>query len=160
MSPCGAAKLWMSATLLPDGTPELFSLYGGLLLVAAIASARTGDPWRARELLRDPARQAAERVGEGHNYHHTVFGPTNVAIHRVTIEHETGELSEALRLGDEVDITRIPSLGRQAEHLYQLARVYECKDNDTAVFVHLRLLRNFRRPAQTKRWRTCPSPAS
>ena len=123
--------------LLPDGTPEHFSLYGGLLLVAAIASARTGDPWRARELLRDPVSRAAEQVGDGHNYHHTVFGPTNVAIHRVTIEHETGDLSEVLRLADDVDITRIPSLGRQTEHLYQLARTYECKGNDTAVFVHL-----------------------
>lgn len=66
-----------------------------------------------------------------------MFGPTNVAIHRVTIEHETGELSEALRLADDIDITRIPSLGRQTEHLYQLARAYECKGNDTAVFVHL-----------------------
>jgi len=88
-------------------------------------------------LLRGSARQAAEQVGDGHNYHHTVFGPTNVAIHRVTIEQEAGEISEALRLADEVDITRIPSLGRQTEHLYQLARAYECKGNDTAVFVHL-----------------------
>lgn len=123
--------------LLPDGTPEHFSLYGGLLLVAAIASGRTGDPWRARELLREPASRAAERVGDGHNYHHTVFGPTNVAMHMVTIEQEAGELSEALRLADDVDIMRIPSLGRQTEHLYQLARAYECKGNDTAVFVHL-----------------------
>lgn len=123
--------------LLSDGTPVHFSLYGGLLLVAAIASGRTGDPWRGRELLRGPARRAAEQVGDGHNYHHTVFGPTNVAIHRVTIEQEAGELSEALRLADEVDITRIPSLGRQTEHLYSLARGYQCKGNDTAVFVYL-----------------------
>lgn len=48
--------------LLPDGTPEHFSLYGGLLLVATIASLRTGDPWRARELLREPAHKAALRA--------------------------------------------------------------------------------------------------
>jgi transcriptional regulator with XRE-family HTH domain len=140
--PAGALDIAMKGSealepWLPNGTPEHFSLYGGLLLVATIASGRTGDPWRARELLREPVRRAAEQVGDGHNYYHTVFGPTNVAIHRVTIEQETGELSEALRLADEVDITRIPSLGRQTEHLYQLARAYECKGNDTAVFVHL-----------------------
>ncbi|MGH8526701.1 MAG: transcriptional regulator, partial [Gammaproteobacteria bacterium] len=89
------------------------------------------------ELLREPARRAAAQVGDGHNYHHTVFGPTNVAIHMVTIEQEAGEIGEALRLADEVDIMRIPSLGRQTEHLYQVARAYECKGNDTAVFVHL-----------------------
>jgi transcriptional regulator with XRE-family HTH domain len=140
--PAGALDVAMKGSealepLLSDGTPVHFSLYGGLLLVAAIASGRTGDPWRGRELLRGPARRAAEQVGDGHNYHHTVFCPTNVAIHRVTIEQEAGELSEALRLADEVDITRIPSLGRQTEHLYSLARGYQCKGNDTAVFVYL-----------------------
>jgi transcriptional regulator with XRE-family HTH domain len=125
--------------LLPDGTPEHFSLYGGLLLVAAIASLRTGDPWRARELLREPAHKAALRVGDGHNYHQTVFGPTNVAIHMVSVEHEQGEITEALRLADDVDISQIPSLERQTSHLYQVARCYECRNNDTAVFVHLKM---------------------
>jgi hypothetical protein len=125
--------------LLPDGTPEYFSLYGGLLLVGAIASLRTGDPWRARELLRGPARKAALRVGEGHNYHLMVFGPTNVGIHMVGVEHEQSEISEALRLADEVDISLIPSLGRKTSHLYQVARCYECRNNDAAVFVHLKM---------------------
>jgi transcriptional regulator with XRE-family HTH domain len=125
--------------LLPEGTPEHFSLYGGLLLVEAIASLRTGDPWRARELLREPAHQAALRVGEGHNYHQTVFGPTNVAIHMVSVEHEQGEISEALRLADNVDISRIPSLERKTSHLYQVAQCYGCRNNDAAVFVHLKM---------------------
>ncbi|MGH3719427.1 MAG: helix-turn-helix domain-containing protein [Pseudonocardiaceae bacterium] len=125
--------------LLPDGTPELFSLYGGLLLLGAIASLRTGDPWRARELLREPAHRAALRVGEGHNYHQTVFGPTNVAIHMVSVEHEQGEISEALRLADNVDISQIPSLERQTSHLYQVAQCYGCRSNDAAVFVHLKM---------------------
>lgn len=125
--------------LLPDGTPEHFSLYGGLLLVAAIASLRTGDPWCARELLREPAYKAALRVGEGHNYHQTVFGPTNVAMHMVSVEHEQGEITEALRLADDVDISQMPSLERQTSHLYQVAQCYACRNNDTAVFVHLKM---------------------
>jgi transcriptional regulator with XRE-family HTH domain len=142
--PAGALDLAMRGSealepLLPDGTPEYFSLYGGLLLVGAIASLRTGDPWRARELLRGPARKAALRVGEGHNYHLMVFGPTNVGIHMVGVEHEQSEISEALRLADEVDISLIPSLGRKTSHLYQVARCYECRNNDAAVFVHLKM---------------------
>lgn len=125
--------------LLPDGTPEHFSLYGGFLLHEAIASLRTGDPWRARELLREPAHQAALRVGEGRNDHCTVFGPTNVAIHMVSIEHEQGEISEALRLADNVDISKIPSLERKTSHLYQVAQCYACRNNDAAVFVHLKM---------------------
>jgi transcriptional regulator with XRE-family HTH domain len=140
--PQGALDLAMKGSealkpLLQDGTSAHFSLYGGLLLVATLASGRTNDPWRARELLRDPARRAAEQVGEGHNYHHTVFGPTNVAMHRVTVEQEAGDIAEALHLADEVNITRIPSLGRKTEHLYAVARNYQCKGNDAAVFVHL-----------------------
>jgi hypothetical protein len=89
--PIGAFDLAMKASealepLLPDGTCEHFSLYGGLQLVATLAALRTGDPWRARELLRGPARQAAERVGDGQNYYGTVFGPTNVGIHMVRVE--------------------------------------------------------------------------
>ncbi|MGH3834882.1 MAG: helix-turn-helix domain-containing protein [Pseudonocardiaceae bacterium] len=125
--------------LLPDGTAEHFSIYGGLLLVATIASVRTGDPWRARELLREPARKAALRVGDGHNYYNTVFGPTNVAIHAVSVETEQGEVSEALRLADDVDVTQIPSLERKTSHLFQVARCYDARNNDAAVFVHLKM---------------------
>ncbi|MGH3939464.1 MAG: helix-turn-helix domain-containing protein [Pseudonocardiaceae bacterium] len=124
--------------LLPDGTPEHFSLYGGLVLEGAIAALRSGDPWRARELMREPAHQAASRVGEGHNYHNTVFGPTNVAMHMVHVEHEQGEIAEALRLANNVDISKIPSLERKTTHLYDVARCYEFRNNDAAVFVHLK----------------------
>ncbi|MGH3923380.1 MAG: hypothetical protein ACRDTT_11000, partial [Pseudonocardiaceae bacterium] len=126
--------------LLPDGTPEHFSVYGGLLLVGTIASLRSGDPWRARELLREPARKAALRVGDGHNYHNTVFGPTNVAIHMVSVELEQGEIGEALRRADDVDISHIPSLERKTRHLQEVAQCYECRKNDTAVFVHLKMI--------------------
>jgi len=142
--PAGSLEVAMKGcealeSLLPDGTPEHFSLYGGLLLVSTVASIRTGDPWRARELLREPAHKAALRVGEGQNYHQTVFGPTNVAMHMVSVEHEQGEITEALRLADDVDISQIPSLERKTSHLYQVARCYDCRNNDTAVFVHLRM---------------------
>ena len=125
--------------LLSDGTPEHFYVYGSLLQLAAIASVRTGDPWRARELLRGPARQAAQRIGEGKGYHHIFFGPTNVDIHRVSVELEAAEISEALRMADEVDISKIAYSERQTAHLYQVARCYECRNNDTAVFVHLKM---------------------
>jgi transcriptional regulator with XRE-family HTH domain len=125
--------------LLPDGTPQHFYVYGSLLQLGAIAAVRTGDPWRARELLRGPARKAPERVGKGKSYHHIFFGPTNLGIHAVSLELEAGEISEALRLADEVDISKIGYSERQTAHIYQLARCYECRNNDTAVFVHLRM---------------------
>lgn len=125
--------------LLSDGTRAHFSLYGALLLVASVAAARTNDPWRARALLRDPARRAAHRVGDGRNDHHTVFGPSNVAIHSVSVEQEAGETAAALRIADEVTVSAVPSLERQTTHLYQLARCYDARNNDPAVFLHLKL---------------------
>jgi hypothetical protein len=124
--------------LLPEGTAEHFYLYGGLQLVGTLAAVRTGDPWRARTLLRGPAKRAAERVGDGHDYHGTVFGPTNVAIHMVRVEYECGEISDALRLADDVDIAQTPSVERKTSLLYKVAQCYDHRSNDTAVFVHLK----------------------
>jgi hypothetical protein len=78
-------------------------------------------------------------VGSGKDFHHMVFGPDNVGIHVVNLEFEAGEISEALRLADDVDIATIPCVGRRTAHLYQVARCYECRNNDTAVFVHLKM---------------------
>lgn len=125
--------------LLANGTASHFSVYGGLLLASAIASVRNGDPWSARELLRGPARQAATRVGDDGSSYDIFFGPTNVAIHAVCVEHEVGEISDALRLADEVDLSATPSLERRTSHLYQVARCYEQGGNDTAVLVHLKM---------------------
>jgi transcriptional regulator with XRE-family HTH domain len=132
----GAEKL---KALLPDGTPAHFAAYGGLHQVAAISAVQLDDPWRARELLRGPAWESAIRVGEGRSDHHIFFGPTNVRIHMVHVEQQSGEITEALRLADDVDISQIPSLERKTNHLYQVARCYDCRNNDTAIFVHLKM---------------------
>ncbi len=132
----GAEKLQRS---LPDVTPAHFAAYGGLQQVAALAAVRLGDPWRARELLRGPAWEAATRVGEGRNDHHIFFGPTNVRIHMGHVEQQVSEISEALRLADDVDITKISSLERKTTHLYEIVHCYDCRNNDTAVFVHLKM---------------------
>lgn len=60
-------------------------------------------------------------------------------MHMVSVEYEQGEITEALRLADDVDISQIPSLERQTSHLYQVAQCYACRNNDTAVFVHLKM---------------------
>ncbi len=132
----GAEKL---QRLLADATPAHFAAYGGLQQVAAIAAVRLEDPWRARELLRGPAWEAATRVGEGRDDHHIFFGPTNVRIHMVHVEQQVREIPEALRLADDVDITKIASLERKTTHLYEIARCYDYRNNDAAVFVHLKM---------------------
>jgi len=132
------------APSLTDGTSEYFSVYGGLIQCAAIASTRTDDPWRARELLRDKALPAAEHIGEGQNHQDIFFGPTNVGIHATAVALEAGDVSETVRLADHVDISRVASMERRCSHLYQVAKAYEYKGNDTAVFVHLKMAEKFR----------------
>lgn len=153
--PGGALDLAMAGAkklepLLPGGNAELFSLYGGLQLVATLGALRTNDPWRARDILHGPAHQASLRVDERHLYNNKLsfrptnvntlfFGPTNVGIHWVRVEYESGEIGEALRLSNDVDISRTPSLERKNSLLTKIAQCYECKGNDTAVFVHLKM---------------------
>jgi acyl-CoA reductase-like NAD-dependent aldehyde dehydrogenase len=107
-----------------------------LHLVAAMAAVRNGDAWSARDRLREKARPAAERVGDG-NVCWTVFGPTNVGLHEVSLEVEAGEAAEALRLADRVDTARSPSIERRATFLLELARCYEQRREDPAVLLHL-----------------------
>ncbi|MGH3975755.1 MAG: helix-turn-helix domain-containing protein [Pseudonocardiaceae bacterium] len=152
--PAGALDLAMAGAgklepLLSEGNAEHFSLYGGLQLVATLGALRTNDPWRARDILRGPAHEASLRVDETRycntleqgptNVDTLFFGPTNVGIHRVRVEYESGEIGEALRLADDVDITRTPSLERKNSLLTKVAQCYECKGNDAAVFVHLKM---------------------
>jgi len=129
---------------LRDATPGHLSVYGGLLQTGALAAARTGDPWRGRELLRDKALPVAKRIGEGQRHHDLFFGPTNVAIHAVAVELENGEPGEALRVANNVNITNIASTECQFAHLIRVARCYELKCNDTAVLVHLKMAEKVR----------------
>ncbi len=125
-------------TLAPSLATDLdaMALSGALWLVAVIASARNGDGWTARDRLREHARPAAERTGEG-NVFWTVFGPTNTALHAVSVEMEAGEAGEALRLADQVDVARCPSIERRATFALEVARCYDLRHEDTGVLVQL-----------------------
>ncbi|MCP2337948.1 helix-turn-helix domain-containing protein [Actinomadura rupiterrae] len=112
------------------------ALQGALWLVTTIAAVRAGDGWTARDRLRERAQPAASRVGEG-NVFWTVFGPTNVGLHAVSIEMETGETSQALHLADRIDLARCPSVERRATFSMELARCYEQRREDHAVLLHL-----------------------
>ncbi|HWR47753.1 MAG TPA: hypothetical protein VN327_09135 [Pseudonocardiaceae bacterium] len=65
--------------------------------------------------------------------------PSHAITEYIRVEHEQGEISEALRLADDVDISQIRSLERKTSHLYRVAQCYGCRNNDAAVFVHLKM---------------------
>jgi hypothetical protein len=64
---------------------DVLSVAGALWLIAAVAAARRIDAAAAEERL-DRAQRLADRLGEDANHRWTAFGPTNVAIHRVSVE--------------------------------------------------------------------------
>jgi len=119
-----------------DADHDRAALYGALWLVAAIAAARNGDGWAARERLRQHAKPAAILTGEG-NVLWSVFGPVNVGLHAVSIEMETGEASEALRIADDIDATGCPSIERRVTFALDLARCYDQRHDDAGVLLYL-----------------------
>lgn len=119
-----------------DDDLDALGMTGALWLVAAVAAVRNNDPWTARDRLREQAMPAARLTGEA-NVMRTVFGPTNVAMHAVTLEMELGEAAEALRLADDIDVARTPSVERKTTFALEVARCYEQKRDDPGVFLHL-----------------------
>lgn len=118
-------------------TAEAKAVEGALELVAVVSDARRRRWWDARQRLEQRAAPLAGRVGEGGNVQWTVFGPTNVHMHAMSIEMLAGEASEGLRLADKIDTSRLPSRERQFTFGLELARCHDLRREDAAVLVHL-----------------------
>lgn len=126
----------------PVAEPDRVAMSGALQLVAVVAEARRRDWEGARERLRNHARSAARSVGEG-NIMWTVFGPTNVVLHCVSIEMEAGDTSEALHVADDVDVSGLPSMERSFTFNLEVARCHSLRREDAAVLLSLRDLEEF-----------------
>ncbi|TCJ31250.1 XRE family transcriptional regulator [Nocardioides jejuensis] len=98
----------------------MLSVYGTALLAGAMASARAGDRETTRDFL-NAASDAARRLGRDENKLWTAFGPTNVAIHRVSTAMELGDVPVALKLGPDLDTRSVP-IERRARHSLEVAR--------------------------------------
>ncbi|MFF4508929.1 helix-turn-helix domain-containing protein [Streptomyces sp. NPDC001401] len=109
---------------------------GALELVAVVSDARRHRWWEARQRLEKRAAPLARQVGEG-NVQWTVFGPTNVEMHAMSIEMLAGEAAEGLRVADQIDTSRLPSRERQFTFGLELARCHDLRREDAAVLVHL-----------------------
>jgi hypothetical protein len=119
-----ALNVSIADRLEPDlATPAHRSVYGTMLLQAAIASARNGDNRGSRDLIRE-AHEVAGHVGAERNDYHTAFGPVNVGIHRVSALVELGEGGTAVEAAAAVPreaLGRLPR-ERRANHLVDIAR--------------------------------------
>ncbi|WP_431423294.1 helix-turn-helix domain-containing protein [Actinokineospora sp.] len=107
---------------LGDATPEYLSVYGMLHLTGAVASSRREDRSDTTTFLSE-ADMAAKRLGHDANHLWTAFGPTNVAIHRVTAAMELGDVQVAVDLGPRVDTRDLP-VERRVRHAIETARAF------------------------------------
>jgi transcriptional regulator with XRE-family HTH domain len=96
------------------------SATGTLMLVGATASARAGERSEAMTFLRH-AQRLADQLARDANEMWTAFGPTNVAIHRVTVAAELGDLHTAASLGTSLDVRAMPR-ERRVRHQLEVGR--------------------------------------
>jgi transcriptional regulator with XRE-family HTH domain len=101
-------------------SPEGLSVRGAFTFVGAIASARAGDRAEASAFLRT-ADALAEQLGRDANHVWTAFGPTNVAMHHVTVAAELGDVRQAAEVGQAIDVSGLPR-ERQVRHHLEVAR--------------------------------------
>jgi transcriptional regulator with XRE-family HTH domain len=113
--------------------PEQLSLLGIMHLKAAWGSAYVGDERQAR-IHEAEAVQAAELIGADRNDFGTVFGPTNLTIHRIGLAMELGDAYEALRLASSIEPRAVPYRERRARLHLDLARAHaQFRRQDVAI---------------------------
>jgi hypothetical protein len=117
--------------------PLRWSLTGSLQLVGAMASARADDAREARRFLA-LARQAAQQLGRDANHAWTAFGPTNVAVHDLSVAVELGDLQTAAATAPTIDVRALP-VERRVRHTLEVAKVYAMtgrEDEGLAAVLH------------------------
>ncbi|MGY6019625.1 helix-turn-helix domain-containing protein [Streptomyces spinosirectus] len=125
----------VAAATIPE--PERAAMGGALQLVAVVGAARRRRWWEARDRLTQQAAPAARTVGDDSNVAWTVFGPTNVALHAVSIEMEAGESGEALHTADAIDTSPLPSLEREFTFGLEVAACHSQRRDDAATLLSL-----------------------
>jgi transcriptional regulator with XRE-family HTH domain len=119
--------------IMHDPGDDQLSIFGGLHLAAATAAAADYDRPTASACLRQ-AQRTASRLGRDANVMGTAFGPTNVALHTMSISVLLGDAEPAIRTGETIDPAALPAglTGRRTQIHLDLARAYAIRKHDAA----------------------------
>ena len=119
-------------------TPRNLSMWGSLLLTAAVAAARHGQEPEAWELLGE-ARAGSRMLAGDHADIFSIFGPTNVAIHAVQVAVELRNGADGVRRSRDVDPDRLPAslAERRGQYLIDVAHGHVLEGNDGEAVVTL-----------------------
>ncbi|WAL95842.1 helix-turn-helix domain-containing protein [Streptomyces sp. Je 1-369] len=105
------AALRIEPSFSKASSPQLLG-YGRLMISAAVAASRKGDPVAADDYL-SQAHAAAARLGRDVTLHGTHFGPTAASTEAVGIAVALGNHGKALALAARTDLPRtMPKLAR------------------------------------------------
>jgi hypothetical protein len=118
--------------------PALVSVTGALWLISAVIAGRRAERWEAERRL-EQAETLAGLLGHDSNYAWTAFGPTNVAIHRVSVAAELGDPAGALDAAAQVDLDQLPEglLSRRAQVNLDLAWAQAQRRRDAEATLNL-----------------------
>lgn len=132
---CSAERLM---THVKSGVPEVISLAGALWLVSAVIAGRQSDRSRALERLAT-AEDLADMLAHDGNHAWTAFGPTNVHIHRASVQAELGDPYAVVHGGIDIDTEALPAglNGRRSRVHLDLAWAHTRARNDLEAALHL-----------------------
>lgn len=159
-----ATARWLSPNV-ADNDLAALSLLGMIHLRAAVAAARHQDRATATRLLQS-AEVLAEDLASDENYWQTGFGPTNVILHRLSIELDLDNVVYVVEHG-RIDVEHMPQ-ERSVSHRIDFARALSLAGHGDDAFAEPRkaertspqLVRNNPRVRETLRDLTKQAPVT
>lgn len=118
-----------------ENDPEALSLLGMTHLRAAVAAARHQDRATATRLL-NRAEELADDLGSDENYWQTCFGPTNVVLHRLSIELDLDNIAYVVECG-RINVDHMPQ-ERSVSHRIDFARALSLAGHGDDAYEELR----------------------
>ncbi|MFJ9698366.1 helix-turn-helix domain-containing protein [Streptomyces fradiae] len=118
-----AAARQLAADRTCDVTERL-SVQGDLYATAAYTAAKQGDRHTAHVLIAE-AEATARQLGHDAQLRGSVFGPSQVLLHRISVSHLLGDAGQAIEHARRVDPAALPTTERQARYWIDVARAFD-----------------------------------
>ncbi|GAA1894513.1 hypothetical protein GCM10009753_24300 [Streptantibioticus ferralitis] len=103
---------------------ERLSVQGNLYATAAYTAAKQGDRHTAHQLIAE-AHATAARLGHDELRRGTIFGPSQVLLHQISISHLLGDAGQAIEHARHVNVAALPTTERQARYWIDVARAFD-----------------------------------
>lgn len=115
---------------------EALAVAGQLHLGGSVIAARADDVGAVVEHISE-ARKIARRTGDASDVHWLSFGPTNVAMHRMSAAVEMGQFDNALKQARKIRLPASVATSRRAHFLIDRARTEMETGHTDAALDHL-----------------------